>query len=81
MNARRLLLPLLLLAAATAGFVWALIELIHKGHASILGFCSGVVAGLVVTPHVVATPDVSGTLAPIGSVAAQHRELPGHPSR
>jgi Amt family ammonium transporter len=36
------------LAAATAGFVWAIIELIHKGHASILGFCSGIVAGLVV---------------------------------
>jgi Amt family ammonium transporter len=36
------------LAAASAGFFWALIELIHKGHASILGFCSGIVAGLVV---------------------------------
>jgi Amt family ammonium transporter len=36
------------LAAATAGFVWAMIEAIFKGHASILGFCSGVVAGLVV---------------------------------
>jgi Amt family ammonium transporter len=36
------------LAAASAGFFWAVIELIHKGHASILGFCSGIVAGLVV---------------------------------
>ncbi len=36
------------LAAATGGFVWAIIEAITKGHASILGFCSGVVAGLVV---------------------------------
>jgi len=36
------------LAAATAGFVWAMVEAIFKGHASILGFCSGVVAGLVV---------------------------------
>jgi Amt family ammonium transporter len=36
------------LAAATAGFVWAMIEALHKGHASILGFCSGIVAGLVV---------------------------------
>ena len=35
-------------AAASAGFFWALIELIQKGHASILGFCSGIVAGLVV---------------------------------
>ncbi|MEI9897735.1 MAG: hypothetical protein WDN28_28730 [Chthoniobacter sp.] len=32
------------LATATAGFAWAVIELIHKGHASILGFCSGMVA-------------------------------------
>jgi Amt family ammonium transporter len=36
------------LAAAIGGFVWALIERIFKGHASILGFCSGIVAGLVV---------------------------------
>jgi Amt family ammonium transporter len=36
------------LAAATAGFVWAMVEWIHKGHPSILGFCSGIVAGLVV---------------------------------
>ena len=36
------------LAAATAGFVWGLTEWIAKGHPSILGFCSGIVAGLVV---------------------------------
>ena len=36
------------LAAATAGFVWAMIEWATKGHPSILGFCSGIVAGLVV---------------------------------
>ncbi len=36
------------LAAAVGGFVWALVEWIHKGHPSILGFCSGIVAGLVV---------------------------------
>ncbi|MFD0893278.1 ammonium transporter [Luteolibacter ambystomatis] len=36
------------LAAATAGFVWALIEGVHRGKPSVLGFCSGVVAGLVV---------------------------------
>jgi Amt family ammonium transporter len=36
------------LAAATAGFVWALTEWILKGHPSVLGFCSGIVAGLVV---------------------------------
>jgi Amt family ammonium transporter len=36
------------MAAAVAGFVWAMLELILKGHASVLGFCSGIVAGLVV---------------------------------
>jgi Amt family ammonium transporter len=36
------------LAAATAGFVWGVAEWITKGHPSVLGFCSGVVAGLVV---------------------------------
>jgi ammonium transporter, Amt family len=36
------------LAAATAGFVWAMAEWATKGHPSVLGFCSGIVAGLVV---------------------------------
>ncbi|MBM3832645.1 MAG: ammonium transporter [Verrucomicrobia bacterium] len=36
------------LAAATAGFVWAMSEYLIKGKPSILGFCSGIVAGLVV---------------------------------
>jgi len=36
------------LAAATAGFVWGMAEWALKGHASVLGFCSGIVAGLVV---------------------------------
>ncbi len=36
------------LAAATASFVWAMCEWIIKGKPSILGFCSGAVAGLVV---------------------------------
>jgi Amt family ammonium transporter len=36
------------LAAATAGFVWALLEKVLRGKASVLGFCSGIVAGLVV---------------------------------
>jgi ammonium transporter, Amt family len=36
------------IAAAVAGFVWAVTEWIVKGHASVLGFCSGIVAGLVV---------------------------------
>ena len=36
------------LAAAIGGFVWAGLEWIVKGKPSILGFCSGIVAGLVV---------------------------------
>jgi len=36
------------LCAATAGFVWALVEWITRGKPSVLGFCSGIVAGLVV---------------------------------
>jgi Amt family ammonium transporter len=36
------------LAAAVASCVWAIVEKIHKGKPSILGFCSGAVAGLVV---------------------------------
>ena len=35
-------------AAAVAGFTWGLIDLSSRGHAPILGFCSGIVAGLVV---------------------------------
>jgi Amt family ammonium transporter len=36
------------LAAATAGMAWAAVEWIAKGKPSVLGFCSGIVAGLVV---------------------------------
>jgi Amt family ammonium transporter len=36
------------LAAAVASTTWAMAELISRGRASILGFCSGAVAGLVV---------------------------------
>ncbi|MDQ6630944.1 MAG: ammonium transporter, partial [Verrucomicrobiota bacterium] len=36
------------LATATASFVWAMVEYILRGKPSILGFCSGAVAGLVV---------------------------------
>jgi Amt family ammonium transporter len=36
------------LAAATAGFTWAVAEWLLRGHPSVLGFCSGIVAGLVV---------------------------------
>ncbi len=37
-----------LLAAATGGFVWGIVEWLLKGKPSVLGFCSGIVAGLVV---------------------------------
>jgi Amt family ammonium transporter len=36
------------IAAAVASATWAVAELVMRGKASILGFCSGVVAGLVV---------------------------------
>jgi Amt family ammonium transporter len=36
------------LAAATAGFAWAVAEWLLNGKPSVLGFCSGIVAGLVV---------------------------------
>ncbi len=36
------------LATAVASFVWGAAELLFKGKASVLGFCSGAVAGLVV---------------------------------
>ena len=36
------------LATAVAAFTWGAVERIFRGHASILGFCSGAVAGLVV---------------------------------
>ncbi len=36
------------LATATASFVWAMVEWLVKGKPSVLGFCSGAVAGLVV---------------------------------
>jgi Amt family ammonium transporter len=36
------------LATAVGAFTWGLLELVLRKHASILGFCSGAVAGLVV---------------------------------
>jgi Amt family ammonium transporter len=56
------------LATAVASFVWAMMEYALKGKPSILGFCSGAVAGLVViTP---ATGFVNSTGAVIIGVAA-----------
>ncbi len=57
------------LAAATAGFVWAIIEKVLKGHASILGMCSGIVAGLVVITPACGFVDATGAMI-IGLFAA-----------
>jgi len=57
------------LAAATACFVWALVEKIHKGKPSILGFCSGAVAGLVVITPAAGFVDAQAAMI-IGVLAA-----------
>jgi Amt family ammonium transporter len=57
------------LAAATAGFVWAMLELMIRGHASILGFCSGIVAGLVVITPACGFVTATGAMV-IGVLAA-----------
>ncbi len=57
------------LAAAVAGFTWGLIELLFRGHASILGFCSGIVAGLVVITPAAGFVNASGAVI-IGILAA-----------
>ncbi|WP_448873861.1 ammonium transporter [Desulfobulbus propionicus] len=56
------------LAAAIGGFVWAFLEFLTKKQPSVLGFCSGIVAGLVViTP---AAGFVNATGAIICGIAA-----------
>jgi ammonium transporter, Amt family len=50
------------LATATAAFTWGVLEKILRGKASVLGFCSGAVAGLVVI-----TP-ACGFVTPSGGV-------------
>lgn len=50
------------LAAATAGFVWAMMEWLIKGKPSILGFCSGIVAGLVVITPACGFVNTSGAM-------------------
>ena len=56
------------LAAATAGFVWGMAEYILKGKPSILGFCSGIVAGLVVITPACGFVTTSGAMV-IGVLA------------
>jgi ammonium transporter, Amt family len=50
------------LAAAVASFTWGALEYITKKHASVLGFCSGVVAGLVVITPAAGFVDSTGAV-------------------
>jgi Amt family ammonium transporter len=50
------------LAAAVGGFVWAMAEFILKRKPSILGFCSGIVAGLVVITPAAGFVDSKGAM-------------------
>ena len=56
-------------AAATAGFTWGVMEKILKGHASVLGMCSGIVAGLVVITPACGFVTANGAMI-IGVLAA-----------
>jgi Amt family ammonium transporter len=50
------------IATAVAAFVWMLVEWIHRGKPTVIGICSGAVAGLVaITP-------ASGFVGPVGSM-------------
>jgi ammonium transporter, Amt family len=49
-------------AAAIASFVWPMIEYVRNGKPSILGFCSGAVAGLVVVTPAAGFIDVKGAM-------------------
>jgi len=50
------------LAAAIGSFTWGALEFITKKHASVLGFCSGVVAGLVVITPAAGYVDATGAV-------------------
>ena len=50
------------LATAVASFVWAMAEYVLKGKPSILGFCSGAVAGLVVITPACGYVDSNGAM-------------------
>jgi Amt family ammonium transporter len=56
------------LAAAVASFTWGILEYLTKRHASVLGFCSGVVAGLVVITPAAGYVTAGGAVA-IGVLA------------
>ena len=50
------------LAAAVGAFVWAMAEYIFRGKPSVLGFCSGAVAGLVVITPAAGFVDANGAM-------------------
>jgi Amt family ammonium transporter len=50
------------LATAVASFVWAMAEYVFRGKPSILGFCSGAVAGLVVITPACGFVDATGAI-------------------
>jgi Amt family ammonium transporter len=56
------------LAAAVAAFTWAMAEYVVKKKPSVLGFCSGVVAGLVVITPAAGFVDTNGAMV-IGILA------------
>jgi Amt family ammonium transporter len=56
------------LATAVASFTWAMLELRLRGKASVLGFCSGAVAGLVVITPACGYVDATGAVI-IGVIA------------
>ena len=57
------------LATAVAAFTWGMIEKFTRGHASILGFCSGAVGGLVVITPACGFVTANGAII-IGLIAA-----------
>jgi Amt family ammonium transporter len=50
------------LATAVASFTWAMIEYARRGKSSVLGFCSGAVAGLVVITPACGYVDPTGAI-------------------
>lgn len=56
------------LSAAVAGFVWPMLEWITRGKPTVLGFCSGIVAGLVVITPAAGFVSASGAVT-IGVLA------------
>src|SRR3989440_2309650 len=50
------------LATAVASFTWAMLEYVLRGKASVLGFCSGAVAGLVVITPACGYVDSTGAV-------------------